>query len=326
MSADLPRDDPSVRPARPSHGADEELERLRALNLDLEERLREAEETLAAIRAGDIDALIVGDDVYTLDSANAASNAMRRDVLAQMQDAVLAFDNDDHLIFMNPAAEAQYGQGASAMLGRARAELYRERWADAAMARQSTNALRERRSYRAESVHVRHDGRELHVESTVSPLDDAGGHALGALHVIRDIGERVEAQARLAEAAAEVGLRERQFATLVENSPDIFARMDRGLRHLYVSPVIERYTGLPASAFLGKTNAELGMPPALVASWTQAFQRVFQTGTIDRVQFRFTARDGRPVDFESRLIPEFAEDGTIESVLSIASDITEQAR
>ena len=44
----------------------------------LESRLAEAEDTLAAIRNGDVDALIVGDDIYTLDSANAATNACAR--------------------------------------------------------------------------------------------------------------------------------------------------------------------------------------------------------------------------------------------------------
>jgi PAS domain S-box-containing protein len=319
---DVIEDDDPDAPRR----AREEIERLRRRNAELEDRLHEAEDTLAAIRGGDVDALVVGDDVYTLDSANAASNAMRKDVLAQMQDAVLAFDAGGHLIFMNPAAEAQYGRGASEMLGRPRGELYEERWADDGLARRCERALREQGTYRAESVHVRGDGRGIHVEATVARLDDAHGQPLGTLCVIRDIGERIEAQARLAEAAEELARRERRFSTLVENSPDIFARMDRQLRHLYVSPVIERYTGLPAAAFLGKSNADLGMPPHLVESWARAFAGVFETGNIDRVKFRFVAADGEPVDFESRLIPEFAEDGTIESVLSIASNVTEQAR
>ena len=63
---------------------------LRAELATLRGRLAEAEETLQAIRSGEVDALIVGEDVYTLDSANAASNRLRSDVLAQMKDAVVA--------------------------------------------------------------------------------------------------------------------------------------------------------------------------------------------------------------------------------------------
>ena len=83
---------------------------LQAECAELRARLDEAEDTLAAIRSGDVDALVVGEDIYTLDSANAATNTLRKDVLAQMEDAVVAFDVDDHVIFMNPAAERQYGR------------------------------------------------------------------------------------------------------------------------------------------------------------------------------------------------------------------------
>ena len=214
----------------------DELERLRRDNQELESRLAEAEDTLAAIRSGDVDALIVGEDIYTLDSANAASNALRKDVLAQMQDAVLAFDVDDHVIFMNPAAERQYGCAASEALGRPRGDLFRERWADAEWRCAPARNCARSGSSRSESVHVRGDGREIHVESTMSRLRDDAQQPLGSLAVIRDIGDRVEARATLAAASAELARRERQFATLVENSPDIFARLDRRLRYLYVSP------------------------------------------------------------------------------------------
>ena len=304
--------------------AEGELSQLRRRNLDLQSRLAEAEDTLAAIRNGDVDALIVGEDIYTLDSANAATNAMRKDVLAQMQDAVLAFDVDDHVIFMNPAAELQYGCAASEMLGRPRGDLFRERWVDAQRAMHAHEALRTRGSYRAESVHVRGDGRELQVECTVSLLQDAGHRPLGTLSVIRNIDDRVQAQATLAQATAALTQRERQFATLVENSPDIFSRLDRDLRHVYVSPIVERYSGVPAISHLGRTAAEMGMMPDVQADWDRAVRRVFDTGNVGAIKFRFGGVGGHTWMFSSRLIPEFAEDGTVESVLSIASNITEQ--
>ena len=185
-----------------SAGIDSELARLRLANAELEARLAEADDTLAAIRSGDVDALIVGEDIYTLDSANAASNALRRDVLSQMQDAVLAFDVDDHVIFMNRAAEMQYAQDASEALGRPRSDLFRERWPDAERALRAREDLRMRGSYRSESVHVRRDGREVHVECTVSTLMDGAQQPLGSLAVIRNIDDRVQAQATLAEAAS----------------------------------------------------------------------------------------------------------------------------
>jgi PAS domain S-box-containing protein len=308
----------------PAAALADELARLRRVNIELESRLAEAEDTLAAIRSGDVDALIVGDDIYTLDSANAAGNALRKDVLAQMQDAVLAFDCDDYVIFMNPAAERQYGCAASAVLGRPRSDLFRERWPDAAHARRAHEALRTLGSCRFESIHVRGDGCELHVESTVSTLKGGLQEPLGTLAVIRNIDDRVESEATLAAAAAALARRERQFATLVENSPDIFARLDRDLRYLYVSPVVERYSGIPADAHLGRTRTEAGMPTALQPEWERAVRRVFATGRVGTLKFAYTGVDGRGSVFSTRLIPEFGDDGGVESVLSIASDITEQ--
>ena len=320
MSMDLQRRDTGMG----DRAIDGELARLRRANLELEARLAEADETLAAIRNGDVDALIVGEDIYTLDSANAASNAMRKDVLAQMQDAVLAFDVDDHVIYMNPAAERQYGCVASQMLGRPRGDLLRERWPDAQSALQAREALRTQGGYRAESVHVRGDGRGIHVECTVSLLKDATRRPLGTLSVIRNIEDRVEARTTLAVAAAALSQRERQFATLVENSPDIFARIDRDLRYLYVSPVVERYSGVPAAAHIGRTRTEVGMPVELQDDWERAVRKVFATGQVANFKFRYASIDGLARVFSTRLIPEFGTDGGVESVLSIASNITEQ--
>jgi hypothetical protein len=89
---------------KPAATGPADFESLLAENAELTALLKEADDTLGAIRSGDVDALVVGDDIYTLDSANAASNKLRKDVLAQMEDAVVAFDSNEHIIFMNAAA------------------------------------------------------------------------------------------------------------------------------------------------------------------------------------------------------------------------------
>ena len=221
-------------------------------------RLKEAEDTLAAIRGGDVDALIVGDDIYTLDSANTASNKLRKDVLAQMEDAVLAFDNDEHVIFMNAAAARQYGKEPSDTLGRSKSELYEEIWPAANGNTPVWPAMPDFTAYQVHSIHKKRDGTSIHVESTISQLRDVAGNAIGHLSVIRDITDRIRAEEAIAAANLALVRRERQFSTLVENSPDIFARFDRELRHLYVSPVAERYTGIAPSAHIGAPTESWG--------------------------------------------------------------------
>lgn len=292
---------------------------------ELHIRLAEAEETLAAIRQGDVDALVVGTDIYTLDTSNAAANKLRQDVLAQMQDAVMAFDAHDHLVFMNAAAEHQYRKDASSSLGRRKDEVFREIWPDGEAAREAAaQALRQHGVYRGHLVHEASDGVQTHVETTISALRDGEAQTTGYLYVIRDITESVIADRALAATAAALAKRERQFSTLVENSPDIFARMDREFRHLYVSPIVEHVTGKAPASFIGKTNEELGMPAPLCAQWSAALGEVFESAKIGRIKFSFPTRGGEERVFDARLIPEFDDHGRVESVLSIAVDVTEQ--
>ena len=155
-------------------------------------------------------------------------------------------------------------------------------------------------------------------------LREASAPTDGRLIVSRDVSERYRAAAALREAMAELGRSQREFATLVENSPFIFSRFDRDLRHVYVSPRIEQVTGLPPSAFIGKTHAETGMPAALAAEWRDLLRAVFASGTSRDARFSFRTPAGELRHFEARLIPETAADGDVESVLSIASDVTER--
>ncbi|HEY3633706.1 MAG TPA: ATP-binding protein [Caldimonas sp.] len=287
-------------------------------------QLDEAEQTLQAIRKGEVDALVVDDAVYTLDSANAASNRLRSDVLAQMKDAVVAVDLDGRLIFLNAAAESQYGVTASAALGHPLEQLYRVRWYDDADRARCEAELRDQGSWRGESLHIRADGGELHAESTLTALTDSDGVATGCLIVSRDISERYRAAATLQEAMRELARSQQEFSTLVENSPFIFARFDRALRPLYVSPAIEKYGAWPASHYVGKTHQETGVPEALAAEWQALLLGVFESGQVASTRFSLATPAQGLRHFEAKLIPESSQPGVVNSVLSIASDVTER--
>ena len=173
---------------------------------ELSARLAEAEALLAAIRDGEVDPLVLGDDVFTLDSANAATNRMRGNVLAQMEDAVVVVNADDRLTYINPAAERQYGLDASAALGRHRAELYDLRWHSEEERADSAAALRATGAWRGRVVHVKRNGDVIDAESSVTLLRDRDGADAGCLSVVRDVSEREAAERE--RRAADQALRE----------------------------------------------------------------------------------------------------------------------
>jgi two-component system, chemotaxis family, CheB/CheR fusion protein len=165
--------------------------------VELRARLEEAEETLRALRSGEVDALVIGDQIYTLESSDAASNRFRGEVLAQINDAVISVDNENRITYINPAAERQYDVKASEVLGRRLAEIYDHQWPEPGSETTALTALRERGSWQGENIHVKRNGDVIHVESNVTVLHDPAGEITGTLAVIRDISERKRADEEL---------------------------------------------------------------------------------------------------------------------------------
>ena len=86
---------------------------------------------------------------------------------------------------------------------------------------------------------------ETYFTFSYSPAVDDRGDVAGVFCACQEDTGRVRSTRALAE-------RERQFAALVENLPDIVFRLDLELRHLYISSQVEDLTGIPAHTFIGQ--------------------------------------------------------------------------
>lgn len=159
-------------------------------------------------------------------------------------------------------------------------------------------------------LHIRH------VPEPVSATDGNGTAHLVTL-LISDLTQLRKTEERLQQ-------REREFKTLVEDSPDIISRIDRNMRHLYVNPAIENMAEIKASDFLGRTKEELGLPPEVVGAWNIAVRAAFDTGIEQKLEFDQVI-GGQLHFFSGRVIPEIDGYGQIESVVGIAYDVTERA-
>jgi len=179
-------------------------------------------------------------------------------------------------------------------------------------------ALEKRALYECEFRVVRPSGRVIWVENLGRASYDARGRPISVQGTLTDIDQR-----KRAEEAQRA--RERALQTLADHSPDIISRFDRNLRHVFINAAVERVTGQPRTAFLGKTNRDLGMPPELCEHWERALVRVFEAGEPEQIEFSVPTLQGER-HFCSRLVAERAPDGRVESVLVIANDITDCRR
>ncbi|HYW94924.1 MAG TPA: PAS domain S-box protein [Bacteroidales bacterium] len=124
-------------------------------------------------------------------------------------------------------------------------------------------------------------------------------------------------------AASEQRMRAKMQA-LSENSTDLILRVDIFSRCTYVNPVIECYTGLDKENILDKPLAEIEMDESIISSWKDILNEVAgKKEKCDR-EMNFPGIDGEKIMHVSA-IPEFYDNGEVESVLFVCHDIS-QAR
>lgn len=172
--------------------------------------------------------------------------------------------------------------------------------------------------YECEFRIVRPSGEVIWVENLGRASYDAQGRARRVQGTVTDIDQRKRDEE--AQRARECALQ-----TLADHSPDIISRFDREFRHVFINAAVERVTGHPRAGFLGKTNRDLGMPLHLCEQWEKALGSAFEEGEPQQIEFTVATLEGDR-NFCSRLIPEKAQAGGVESVLVIANDVTEQRR
>ncbi|MGH9050929.1 MAG: sensor domain-containing protein [Acidimicrobiia bacterium] len=145
-------------------------------------------------------------------------------------------------------------------------------------------------------------------------LDDP---AVGGIVVnSRDVTDRREAE-------DELRARQRELSTLVERSPDLIARFDRALRHVYVNPAVTEATGVPGDQMVGRTMREIGAPSELTDIWDPELRRAFETATGGEFEYSFRGPGGLRW-YHTRMVPEHDDDGAVDRVLVLIRDVTDR--
>jgi len=286
-------------------------------------RLEETEETLRAIRAGEVDALVVdgsaGPRIFILQTSDSESNRFRSDILAKVTDAVIAVDEDDQVIYLNAAAEEQYGIRASESLGRHLRELFHYEWVSPADEAAAKEELRLTGHWRGEHIHILHSGETIRVESAVSRLYDDDGNPSGLLSVIRNITDRKVVEVALRDS-------EERYRTLFESIDEGFCVIEMiydndgkpvDYRFLQVSPSFVKLTGLTDAE--GKCVKSL--IPAHEDHWFEIYDHVARTGDATRFESEAAGLDRWYDVHASRF-----GDPELNRVAVIFNDITERKK
>jgi len=140
----------------------------------------------------------------------------------------------------------------------------------------------------------------------------------------QDLERRVaERTIALQEANQTLHQRSQEFRALVENSPDAVSRFDRNYRILYINSIVERNTGLPTSHYIGRTVAEALGDSDLTQRWDQCLATCFNTQEEVAFAYELPTPEGTIKYYQSRFTPEFARDGSVNTVLVVSRDVTD---
>lgn len=129
---------------------------------------------------------------------------------AGLDDAVVAFDPDFHLIAWNRAAEKVYGWKAEEVLGRLKREVFRPEYVG--MDRSAViGSLTETGEFCGTVIHRRKDDQPIYIESRMTTLNGPEGRKIGYVSVNRDVSARYEAK-RIAKILQQIS--DKLMATL----------------------------------------------------------------------------------------------------------------
>ncbi len=283
-------------------------------------RCRPKETTLSSFRALNEQIAVLSREVAERKRAEEAmreSQALFQQLFESAPDAIIVINSQRQIVQLNVQAESLFGYHREELLGQVVEVLIpehlRERHVKHSEDYLATPYLR-RLSVGLQLYGRRKDGSQFPADIALNPLRTASD--LLVLCIIRDITERKQVEETLFR-------REQEFRALVENSPYIISRLDRDLRYLYVNPAVERMSGRPPQAYLGRTRAEAGLPKKLCQDLDQKCREVFETGEERSLVFSFQHLQG-PRHCYCRIVPEWGPDGTVASVLNIVYDITER--
>ena len=239
------------------------------------------------------------------------SEARYRNVVETQTELICRFLPDTTLTFVNDAYCKYFGKTADELIGTKLVLLIPE--SDrAVLLRHVESLIRQPRNETQEYPAIRADGShgwQQWTHTVISSWIDAAVELQG---VGRDISERKQLEQQLIRS-------ERQYSTLVKNSPDVICRLDRELRFTYCSPNFDLLFGLPDHVFLGKQASEVAVPDY---DW-KGFEYMCRWA-VEKVQATVHEFQYRERYYRTRIIPEYPPGGEVESVIMITEDVTER--
>jgi len=282
------------------------------------ERILDLEARLPALRAGGIDAVVVGGPGReSADALTNTSQTLLAAIVNSSDDAIMAQSLEGIILSWNPAAEKMYGYTAEEVVGKSVSMLSPAGMADEMVGILGQIKAGERIEHHETSRRAK-DGSIVQVSLTVSPVHDEAGHVVATSSTARDITGhlRVDAQAKLGQKRAADYAR-----SLIEASLDPLVTISPEGKITDVNEATVKVTGAPREALVGTDFFDYFTDQDQARA---GYQQVFAQGSVTDYPLTVRHRDGRLTDvlYNASVYTDAA--GHVLGVFAAARDITER--
>jgi PAS domain S-box-containing protein len=301
---------------------------LAAENAELRARLEEAEETLRAIRSGEVDALVMDEEVYTLKGAETPYRVL----VEQMYEGAATLLDDGTVLYANRRLAALLGISLEALIGTS----LRRFVPPPELAVFDTRLAEGKQcSSKGEFTLQRQDGSALPVQLSFSLVCEQDTRLICV--IVTDLTERKRAEETLRQAhdSLEQRVRERTeelqqqrewFRVTLTSIGDAVIATDSQARITFINPVAENLTawsaadavGQPVQAVFRVINEQTRQPFEDLAARVLRENRILALANHSTL----VTRDGREIPIEDSAAPIRGSDGHVAGVVLVFHDVT----
>jgi PAS domain S-box-containing protein len=249
-----------------------------------------------------------------LERALMAQRRRLQEVVDSLPMSIALKTAEGEIVMANARAAVLYGRPLSHLVGVRERELFEARHVLSNPDRE-TRALSQRAQIIEEETEVVEGSRRTSLAGTV-PIEDGARTLVLAFALDITDRKRVEEELR----------RQREFVSLVlDSDPNCIFVKDNERRYVMVNRAWNSFTGLPASAVIGRRIEEIFDDPGEVGQMLAAERRVIETQATDVQEEWARGGDGQVRWFRVLRKPMVTVDGRL-FILVISNDVTEQRR
>jgi len=235
-----------------------------------------------------------------------------RALVEAAHEGVWTVDTVGRTTYVNPRACALLGYAAHEMVGR---PLFEFMDPGSAFLARTLFARPQRGIAETHEIPFRHRaGHEIATLMSIGPLMDEDGWFSGALVMVVDVTEQKRAETAVRRS-------EERFRSLIENSLDAIAVIDREGTLLYSSPGHARSLGYAPGELVGTSVFDLVHADDRAASVAVLGRVLRRAGETERLEVRGTHRDGTTITYDV-VVRNLLHDPAVEGIVLNARDIT----